>query len=146
MPGIDVHAAFTLVELLVALGLMALVVPIIVQALHVATLAGEVSQRKAIAARIAERVLNEAILNSQGHPSAQTGNEQSGDYEFHWEVKDQPWDQLSGLNVSTSPNGINQSVVNQNLIHELSADVTFTAQAKNFTVHVSTLINTSPSQ
>jgi len=42
-----------------------------------------------------------------------------------------------------NPNGINQSVVNQNNIHELSVDVTFGAQNKNYSVHLSTLVNVS---
>ncbi len=139
-------AAFTLMELLVALALMALVVPIVVQAMRVATLAGEVSQRKAIAARIGERVLNEAIINNTqgGIPAVSSGDEKSGDYPFHWQTTDKPWDQLGTLTVSTSPNGVNQSGVSSSVIHEFSVDVTFAAQNKNFDVHLSTLINISP--
>ena len=133
-------AGFTLMELLVALALMALVVPVVVKALHVATLAGEVSQRKALAVRIADRVINERIMNGQTQ-SATSGDEKAGDYQFHWNLEDQPWDQLNGMAVSTSPNGVNQSVVNPSLIHQLSVDVTFLAQGKSFGVHVSTLVN-----
>ena len=138
-------AAFTLIELLVAIALVAMITPIIVEGMRLATLAGEVSERKALAARIADRVLNDAIITGNGQPlsAAQSGDEQVGDFKFHWQMKDAPWDQLGLLaNVSTA-NGINQSVVNQNTIHELSVDVSYTAQGKNLTVHLSTLYNTS---
>ena len=131
---------FTLVELLVAMALMAVLIPVIVQGLRVATLAGEVSQRKALAVRIAERVLNETILTGQSQ-SATAGNESAGPYQFHWTIKNEPWSQLSGLAMLTTSNGINQAVVNQNNIHELSVDVTYAAQNRNFSVHLSTIIN-----
>ena len=58
-----------------------------------ATLAGEVSQRKALAARIADRVLNEAIINGPTQ-SPQSGNEAAGSFQFRWTMKDEPWNQL----------------------------------------------------
>jgi type II secretion system protein I len=144
MPAADFHApGFTLIELLVALALMAVLIPVIVQGLRLATLAGEVSQRKALAVRIAERVLNEAIVNGQTQ-SAQRGDERAGDYQFHWTLKDEPWDQLGGLSALNTPNGVNTTVVNQNIIHQLSVDVTFPAQGRNLSVHLSTLYNTAP--
>jgi prepilin-type N-terminal cleavage/methylation domain-containing protein len=132
--------AFTLVELLVALALMAVIIPVIYQALNVATLAGEVSQRKAMAARIAERILNETIVTGQAQ-SAQSGVERSGPYDFRWVVKDEPWTQLGGLTSLNSPNGVNSSGLSQNNIHQLSVDVTYTAQSRDFSVHLSTLVN-----
>ena len=66
MPSINQPvAAFTLIEVLVALAVMAVVVPVIYQGMHVASLAGEVAERKAIAARIGDRVLYE---NIRGRP------------------------------------------------------------------------------
>ena len=43
---------------------MAIVIPAAVEALHVASLAGEVAARKGVAARIADRVLNESIVTT----------------------------------------------------------------------------------
>ncbi len=134
--------AFTLVELLVALGLMAVIIPVIYQALNVATLAGEVSQRKAMAARIAERILNETIVTGQAQ-SAQSGVEHSGAYDFRWVVKDEPWSQLGALVSLNSPNGVNPAGVSQNNIHQISVDVTYTAQNRDFSVNLATLINTT---
>ena len=133
---------FTLVELLVSLALLAVIVPVIYQGLQIATLAGEVSQRKALAARIGERVLNEAIVNGQTQ-SANNGNESAGPYQFRWTLKDEPWDQLGNLQFSSNSNAVNQSAVSQSIIHQLSVDVTYTAQGKDFFVHLSTLVNVS---
>jgi len=134
-------AGFTLIEVLVALGLMAVVVPVIYQGMHIAALAGEVSQRKAIAVRVAERVLNETILAGQANTSATTGVEKAGPYQFNWSVKDEPWNEIgSVVNVGTA-NGINQASVNATVIHQLSVEVTYMAQGNNYSVHLATLIN-----
>jgi type II secretion system protein I len=133
---------FTLAEVLVALAFMAIVIPVVLQGLRIASLAGEVSQRKALAARIAERVLNEAIVTGQ-FASTQSGTEQSGGYQYQWSTKSEPWNSIATVLTVNNPNGINQSVVNQNNIHELSVDVTFAAQGKNYSVHLSTLVNVS---
>ncbi len=133
---------FTLVELLVALALMGLVIPVIVQGLHVASLAGEVSQRKAMAARIAEKVLNESIVMSL-YQTTQKGTEQAGPYQFTWTLKDEPWNQLSTVQVLSTSNGVNQAVVNQDTIHQVTVNVTFKAQSHDYAVHLSTLVNTT---
>ena len=147
-------AGFTLVEILVAMSLMALVVPIVTQGLKLAALAGEVSQRKALAMRIAERVLNETIVTGQWNQTGQGGNEVSGVVSYHWVIRNEPWSVLtSQVNLST-PNGVNVGVVNPNTLHLLSVDVSFPAQGRNFAVHLSTVVdvtkqvqaNTPPAQ
>lgn len=135
-------SAFTLAEVLAALALMAIVIPVAVHAFRIASLAGEVSQRKAIAARLGERLLNETIFGGSTSVAQQNGVEMVGPYEFHYAVKDEPWAALASAPVLNSPNGVNQSVVNQSTIHQLSADVSFNAQDKSFSVHLSTLYNT----
>jgi type II secretory pathway pseudopilin PulG len=136
-------SAFTLAEVLMAMVMMAIVIPVAVHALRIATLAGEVSQRKTIAARVGERLLNENIIGTQTTVAAQNGTEVVGPYEFHYVIKDEPWAPLAASGVVTSPNGVNQSVVSSATIHQISADVSFAAQDKTFTVHLSTLHNTS---
>jgi type II secretory pathway pseudopilin PulG len=130
------------VELLVALALLAVLVPVLYQGLQVATLAGEVSQRKSLAARIAEEKLNEAIVMGQTQ-SAQRGTEHAGPYEFQWSLKDEPWTQLGGLTGMNNPNSVNQGVVNANNIHQVSVEVTYAAQSRNFSVRLCTLVNIS---
>jgi prepilin-type N-terminal cleavage/methylation domain-containing protein len=134
-------SGFTLVEMLVALALMAIVIPVIVQGLRIASLSGEVSQRKALAARVAERVLNEAVLTGQANQSGQKGAEHLGPFQFQWTLRDEPWNQLTTVQTVNTAGGINQGVVNANNIHQLSVDVTFPAQSQTFAVHLSTLVN-----
>src|ERR1700690_495646 len=55
------ESAFTLAEVLAALLFLAIVIPAVVETLHVASLAGEVAARKGAAARVADRVLNESL-------------------------------------------------------------------------------------
>ena len=54
-------SGFTLAEVLAALVFMAIVIPVALSGLSVASRAGEVSVRKAEAALVAERVLNENV-------------------------------------------------------------------------------------
>jgi type II secretion system protein I len=137
------RVGFTLVELLVAVALLAVLVPVIYQALQVSTLAGEVSQRKTLAARIAEEKLNEAIVTGQMQ-SAQRGTELVGPFQFQWSLKDEPWSQLGNqAAISTSSNSVNQAVVNSTIIHQVSVEVTYTAQNRNYSVRLSTLANVS---
>src|SRR6266404_2945727 len=66
-------SAFTLAEALAALLFLAIVIPIAVQGLPIASLAGEVGQRKSIAARVAERVLNENVATTNWNQSSRSG-------------------------------------------------------------------------
>src|SRR5438445_13874346 len=81
------RAAFTLVEVLAALTLMAIVIPVAVDGLRVANLAGEVGQRKAAAARIAERMLNELMVTGQLRGATQNGVVQEGAQQDQWSMR-----------------------------------------------------------
>ena len=65
---------------------MAIVIPVAVGALRIANLAGEVATRKAVAARIADRMLNEMIVTGQTSKSGQTGKVQEGPIEYTWTI------------------------------------------------------------
>src|ERR1700679_2262625 len=56
------HSAFTLAECMIALLFVAIVIPAAVEALHVASGAGEIAVRKGEAAHVADRVLNESLV------------------------------------------------------------------------------------
>src|SRR6478735_6417980 len=56
------QAGFTLAEVLAALLFMAIVIPVAVQGLRIASRAGSLSERKAIAARLADSKLNELVV------------------------------------------------------------------------------------
>ena len=51
-------AAFTLAEALAALAFLAIVIPVAIEALHLASLAGVVAQRKVAAAQFADHWMN----------------------------------------------------------------------------------------
>jgi type II secretory pathway pseudopilin PulG len=114
--------AFTLIEVLAAMLFMAVVIPIAMQGLRLASLAGEVAQRKMVAARIANKVLNELKVTGRLQSSGQSGVVQESGLTYRWTVKNEAWteDPLVQMTVAT-------------LI------VSFTAQGKPYDVRLSTL-------
>jgi type II secretory pathway pseudopilin PulG len=115
------QSAFTLAECLAAMAFMAIVIPVAVQALHVASLAGQVAARKGEAARVAGRVLNQSIVMTNWSNGSQSGTIDEGQDEFRWKMDSQAW-----------PKGS---------MELLTADVSFTAQGHDYTVSMSTLAN-----
>ena len=118
---------FTLAEVLAALLFMAIVVPVAMEGLHIASRAGAVAQRKGEAARIAQRVLTENLVTTNWNQSVQSGSTTEGQREFCWTLRSDPWTQ--------DPT--------QNVLRQLSVDVTFTAQNREYTVRMSTLVDSS---
>jgi type II secretory pathway pseudopilin PulG len=112
-------AAFTLAEVLAALLFLAIVIPAVVAALHVASLAGEVAARKGAAARVAERVLNEGIVMTNWNNGTQNGTVTEGAQEFHWTLTSQNWPQDS--------------------MQLLTAEVKYSAQGRDYSVKLNTL-------
>src|SRR5882724_9317251 len=84
-------SAFTLAEVLAALLFMAIVIPVAVQGLRVASLAGEVAERKGQAARVAERILNENIVTTNWNKSVQSGTITEGVRQFNWTLRNELW-------------------------------------------------------
>jgi hypothetical protein len=117
------RAAFTLAEVLAALAFMAIVIPVAVEGLRIANLAGEVGQRKTVAARIAERVLNEWIIGSRMQGTAQSGTVQEGMLQYRWSIRSEPWSEAT-----------------MNLV---TVRVIYPAQGRDYDVRLSTLVNTS---
>jgi hypothetical protein len=114
------HKAFTLAEVLAALLFMAIVVPVAIQA-------GAVAQRKGEAARIAQRVLNESLITTNWSQSLQSGTTIEGQRQFHWTLRSEPWTQDPA----------------QNVLRQLSVEVTFSAQNREYAVKLSTLVDSS---
>ena len=114
-------AAFTLAEVLAAMLFLAIVIPTAVEALHVSSLAGEVAARKGAAARIADRILNENIVTTNWSNGTQNGTVSEGALDFRWALSSQAWP--------------------QDAMELLTAQVTFQAQGKDYSVKLSTLAN-----
>jgi hypothetical protein len=119
--------AFTLAEVLAALLFLAIVVPVAMEGLHIASLAGAVAQRKSEATRIAQRVINESLIMTNWNQSVQSGTTIEGQREFRWTVRTDPWTQDPA----------------QNVMRQLSAEVKFTAQNREYSVTLSTLVDSS---
>lgn len=92
---------FTLAEVLAALLFMAILIPITMQGVSVASRAGTLGQRKAVAMRIAERVLEEQIVSGQIGMGVPYGSIVEGDLAYPWTLKSDPWaeDPAIGLTV-----------------------------------------------
>ena len=114
-------AAFTLAEVLAALLFLAIVIPTAVEALHVASLAGEVAARKGVAARVADRILSESLVTTNWTSGNQSGTVTEGFLDFKWKLTSATWPE--------DPRQL------------LTAEVTFSAQGKEYSVKLSTLAN-----
>jgi len=112
-------AAFTLAEVLAALVLMAIVIPVAIQGLRVASLAGEVGQHKSQAARIAERVLNESIVTTNWNQSLQRGSVSEGGRQFSWTLRNDAW--------------------NADSLRQVSVEVEFPVQDRKYSVRLTTV-------
>jgi type II secretory pathway pseudopilin PulG len=114
--------AFTLAEVLAAMMFMAIVIPTAVEGLRIASLAGEVAQRKMVAARIANSTLNELKATGKLTRSSQHGVVRDKGLEYTWSVQSTPWteDTLAQMTQNT-------------------VKVNFVAQGKNYEVDLSTL-------
>jgi hypothetical protein len=115
------YAAFTLAEVLAALLFLAIVIPTAVEVLHVASLAGEVAVRKSAAARVADRILNESLVTTNWSNGSQSGTVTEGVLDFNWKLTSQSWP--------------------EDAMQWLTAEVTFSAQGKAYSVKLSTLAN-----
>jgi general secretion pathway protein I len=123
-------AAFTLAEVLAALLFMAIVIPAAVEGLRVASRAGIVAERKGEAARVAQRLLAENIITTNWNQSVQGGTLAEGQRQFRWTMHSDPW---------------NQDPM-QNVMRLLTVEVIFTAQNQDYSVRMSTLVDTSQLQ
>ena len=113
---------FTLAEVLAALLFMAIVIPVAVQGLRIASRAGTVSERKAVAMRLAESKLNELVVTGEWQSTAQKGTIQEGFRSCPWQLASEPWSE-------------------DGLMRLLTVHVTVPVEGQAYDVHVSTLVD-----
>jgi prepilin-type N-terminal cleavage/methylation domain-containing protein len=92
----SVRHGFTLAEVMVAVVLLAVIIPVALQAMGTASRAAELGQRKAAAARVAERVLDEQltiVAPGQAIPDSANGIETDGDASYPWTMQTKTWAQ-----------------------------------------------------
>ena len=118
-------AGFTLAEVMAALVFMAIVIPVALEGLSIATRAGEVAARKSDAALVAERVLNESLVTTNWNQSSQSGTVRQGVQDFRWTLRNDPW---TGDRY-------------QSVTRLLTVEVSYAAQGKDYSVRLSTLAN-----
>lgn len=112
--------AFTLVEVLAALLLMAIIIPVAMEGMSVASRAGVLGQRKAAAMRIAERVLNELIVEDNTQQATSSGSTAEGDISYPWTMRSETWSEDS--------------------MTQLTVTVSFSVQGSTFDVSATTLL------
>jgi hypothetical protein len=110
-----------LAEVLAAMMFMAIVIPVAVEALHIASVSGEIAVRKTEAARIAGNILNESVATTNWNQSA-SGIITENHHEFHWSLRNEFWAADAGMQL-------------------LTAEVTFSAQGREYAVRLCTLEN-----
>jgi len=118
------QAGFTLAEVLAALLFMAIVIPVALEGLKIANLAGQVAVRKSEAMRVADRVLNESLVTTNWNRSGVSGLVSEGTHEFRWLLRNEGW--------------------TQEPLRLVSVQVTFAVQGQDYDVRLSTLADNSP--
>ena len=112
-------AGFTLAEVLAALVIMAIVLPVAIEGLRIANRAGVVAQRKGVAAQLADGLLNEFVVTGEWQYSAQDGDfgpEWTG---YRWRFHNEAW--------------------GRDAMQMLTLEVFYQVQDREFSVQLSTL-------
>lgn len=118
------RAGFTLIEVLAALTFMAIVIPVAIEGIQIANQAGVVGMRRAAAARIGDRVLNELIVTRQWQRSSQGGKVEENAVIYEWKTTQTVWSERSTLKV-------------------LTVRVLFDVQSREYEVALSTIVDPS---
>ena len=100
---------------------MAIVIPVAVDGLRIASAAGELAVQKAEATRVAERELNEIAVTTAGGLTAQSGTVREDGHDYHWALHSELWPRDS--------------------MQLLTMEVTFTSRDRVYSTRLSTLVN-----
>lgn len=100
--------------------MMAIIIPVAMEGMSIATRAGILGQRKAAAMRVAERVLAELMVEGETARASNSGTAVDGDLTFPWTMRSESWP--------------------EDPMTQLTVTVTFTVQGNEYTVDLSTLI------
>ncbi len=84
-------SGFTLVEILIALVFVSVLVPIAVQAIANSSRAGVMAERRRMAAMLAEKILNEAILTEDWRTGSMRGDFGEDFPEYTYEISRENW-------------------------------------------------------
>lgn len=115
------RCGFTFVEVLAAMLFMAIVIPVVVEGLSVASRLGTVADRKKAAAELADRILTEKVANGEWRQGGQQGDLQQDTMNYHWILSTENWSEDSMLMANV--------------------EVRFKVQEREYEVTLSTLVN-----
>ena len=118
-------AGFTLVEVLAAMLFMAIVLPVICQAMATANRAGVLAERSREATQLADRVLNESIVSGVWEQGDQTGDFAPDHPGYSWKLTTTGW--------------------TEDAMTVVTVKVIFTVQGRESSVSLSTLVPESES-
>ena len=127
-PRINSRSGFTLAEVLAALVFMAILIPVALEGLSIASRSGEVAARKSEAAVVGESILNENVVTTNWNTSLQNGTVRQGLHDFQWTMRNDPWTQ--------DPNATT--------MRQLSVEVKYKAQGRDYSIRLSTLVDSAP--
>lgn len=85
------RSGFTLVEVLAALVLLAVLVPVVSQALGLSSRAAAISERSAIATELAQNKLEELVVSQSLATSQQSGDFGKENPGYRWELIQNTW-------------------------------------------------------
>ncbi len=115
---------FTFAELLATMLFVAIVVPVVVQGMTLANKAGVIADRKRIAGELADNLLTEWIATDEWREGQRSGDFGESWPEYRWVMADSEWEKDSEMRV-------------------LAVEVFFTAQGKEYSVMLTTLVEDS---
>lgn len=89
----DRRRGFTLVEVLAAMVFMAIVIPVVVEGLTIATRAGVATERRREAAELADQELTDQVVTGDWQNGNQQGDFMPDHPGFQWQLTTEAWDQ-----------------------------------------------------
>ncbi len=113
------QAGFTLAEVLAAMLIMAVVIPVVVEGALLANRVGVVAERERTAAILADAVLTEAVVTEGWRDGARSGDFGPAHPGFEWRIYDEAWDVDS--------------------LRRITVEVVFEVQGRLYTTQLTTL-------
>jgi hypothetical protein len=85
--------AFTFAEILAAMFFLAMVIPVAMKGITIASKAGTVASRKATATQLGDALLNEMAITDEWRGGSNSGTFEAPNEGFSWEIESSAWEQ-----------------------------------------------------
>ena len=114
-------AAFTLAEVLAAITIIAIVLPVAMQGISIATGLASVTRQRAEAVALAESKLNELVITNQSQTAAISGDFAPQHPDYRWEALASDWEEANmrqlQITVAWTSRGSQRQVVLSTLVY-----------------------------